>query len=132
MSLFSSVIRVALTSSGLLATLLSVGAAQQQGMCGCPAQCTPLVCVKILDCAWEQPDMGECRWKKCGGKKWETPGPFQITQTGWTSYECVTRDGRWYQGVCVPDQVGNNPVYETVAGASVVTTQGCQGVPNDP
>jgi hypothetical protein len=129
MSLSSSMIRVALASTGLLAAVLSMGA---QGLCGCPSTCSPLNCVKILDCDWEQPDTSVCRWRKCGGKKWETPGPFQVTQTGWMTYQCVTRDGRWHQGVCVPNQVGDNPVEEVVEGASVISTTPCQEEPNDP
>lgn len=120
-----SPVRIAVLSFGLACVSLALGVSSQ-GMCGCPAQCSPLVCVKVQDCDWEQPDVTVCRWSKCGGVKWTTPGPVRVLSTGWLLYQCVTRDGSFNSnGVCVPNQVGGNEVFTTVNGASVTASEPC-------
>ena len=74
-------------------------------VCGCPANCSPIVCVQTLRACTNVSQYGvDCNWVTCFGHEWIAPGPWQVASTEQgNTCTCIVNPGVMINGVCTYD-----------------------------
>ena len=99
-------VRSVLEVAGCTAAGLAVAAMSgATSICGCPANCSPIVCVMINTCVHQTRNIGyNCAFEGCPGYEWTTPGNRLVERLRYTIKVCLTYPGMYDEhGNCVPN-----------------------------
>jgi len=127
LGLMRSAMRVLLGVGGLASIGIAAGVGS---VCGCPANCSPVVCVDISNCVATNPappEYGECVFSVCtGGYEWSAPGPTRIEETTAGDLTCGLWKGTVVNGQCVFNPWGEEIGTHTVPAVTGIKSKECE------